>query len=141
VRTRRADGTADNDGGKRLLDFGPGAFRRGHRDETERGDEGGHDHWAEARQGAFADGPPVIGAFVDQLAICVSITRPIRTATPDNAISPTARTFGAVWFGLPLRDAAYMPDVARAVSGILRADPGGGCYGAAARILRPSLLM
>lgn len=58
VRTRRADGTADNDGGKRLLDFGPGAFRRGHRDETERGDEGGHDHWAEARQGAFADGPP-----------------------------------------------------------------------------------
>src|SRR6185312_11517535 len=37
--------------------------------------------------------------------------------------------------------AAYMPDVARAVSGIPRADPGGRCYGAATRILRPSSLM
>src|ERR1700750_27259 len=36
--------------------------------------------------------------------------------------------------------AAYMPDVARAVSGIPRADPGGRCYGAATRILRPSSL-
>jgi hypothetical protein len=37
--------------------------------------------------------------------------------------------------------AAYMPDATRAVSGIARVDPRGRCYGAAARILRPSSLM
>ena len=41
----------------------------------------------------------------------------------------------------PENRAAYMPDAARAVSGIPRADPGGRCYGAAARIVHPSALI
>ena len=53
---RGTNDAADDDRGERALHFGPGAGGEGHRHKAERGDEGGHQHGAEPRKGAFGHG-------------------------------------------------------------------------------------
>ena len=100
---------ADDDGGERLLHLGAGAGRERHRHETERGDQRGHDHGPEARQRAFA-GSPSSGSAPSSISlrICVSITRPFSTATPDSAMKPTA---AEIENGMPRSHSAAMPPV------------------------------